>query len=104
MRIINNLLQNVITHSMADRIDVLFTKHEGVMRLSVKDNGIGIGKEELKHIFSRPYKCDKSRSNKSSGLGLSIAYQLAEKMGGQLCVESGLGKGATFILTLPLLK
>ena len=104
LRIINNLLQNVITHSMADRINVLFTKHEDVMRLSVEDNGIGIGKEELKHIFSRLYKCDKSRSNKSSGLGLSIAYQLAEKMGGRLCVESGLGKGATFILTLPLLK
>ena len=74
------------------------------MRLSVADNGVGIGKEDLKQIFSRLFKCDKGRSEKGSGLGLSIAYQLAEKMGGQLAAESSPGQGATFILTLPLVK
>lgn len=74
------------------------------MQLSISDNGVGIGKEDLKQIFSRLYKCDKSRSDKGSGLGLSIAYQLTEKMGGQLSVESSSGQGATFILTLPLSK
>ena len=102
LRIINNLLQNVITHSQADMVTVLLEKQEGRMRLSVTDNGIGIGKEDLKQIFSRLYKCDKSRSEKGSGLGLSIAYQLAEKMGGKLAAKSSLGKGAVFLLTLPL--
>lgn len=104
LRIINNLLQNVITHSQADSIDILLTKREDIMQLSISDNGVGIGKEDLKQIFSRLYKCDKSRSDKGSGLGLSIAYQLTEKMGGQLSVESSSGQGATFILTLPLSK
>ena len=104
LRIINNLLQNVITHSQADSVDILLTKREDIMQLSIADNGVGIGKEDLKQIFSRLYKCDKSRSDKGSGLGLSIAYQLTEKMGGQLSVESSSGQGATFILTLPLSK
>ena len=104
LRIINNLLQNVIMHSQADSVDILLTKREDIMQLSISDNGVGIGKEDLKQIFSRLYKCDKSRSDKGSGLGLSIAYQLTEKMGGQLSVESSSGQGATFILTLPLSK
>lgn len=104
LRIINNLLQNVITHSQADSVDILLTKREDIMQLSISDNGVGIGKDDLKQIFSRLYKCDKSRSDKGSGLGLSIAYQLTEKMGGQLSVESSSGQGATFILTLPLSK
>ena len=104
LRIINNLLQNVITHSQADSVDILLTKREDIMQLSISDNGVGIGKEDLKQIFSRLYKCDKSRSDKGNGLGLSIAYQLTEKMGGQLSVESSFGQGATFILTLPLSK
>lgn len=104
MRIVNNLMQNVITHSQADAVKVFLTVQENRMRLSVADNGIGIGKDDLKQIFSRLYKYDKGRSEKGSGLGLSIAYQLSEKMGGQLSAESSPGEGATFILTLPLAK
>lgn len=83
---------------------MFLTVQENRMRLSVADNGIGIGKDDLKQIFSRLYKCDKGRSEKGSGLGLSIAYQLSEKMGEQLSAESSPGEGATFILTLPLAK
>ena len=102
MRIVNNLMQNVITHSQADAVKVSLTKQEDTMQLSVADNGVGIAKADLKQIFTRLYKCDKGRSEKGSGLGLSIAFQLAEKMGGQLTAESIPGQGATFILTLPL--
>jgi len=104
MRIVNNLMQNVITHSQADAVKVSLTKQEDTMQLSVADNGVGIAKVDLKQIFTRLYKCDKGRSEKGSGLGLSIAFQLAEKMGGQLTAESIPGQGATFILTLPLAK
>jgi signal transduction histidine kinase len=104
LRIINNLMQNVVTHSQASIVHVYMKKQEDTMRLSVVDNGIGIGKDDLKQIFSRLYKCDKGRSEKGSGLGLSIAYQLAEKMGGQLSAESSPGQGTAFILTLPLAK
>lgn len=104
MRIVNNLMQNVITHSQADAVKVSLIKQEDTMQFSVADNGVGIAKADLKQIFTRLYKCDKGRSEKGSGLGLSIAFQLTEKMGGQLTAESSPGQGATFILTLPLAK
>ena len=67
------------------------------MRLLLADNGVGIEKEDLKHIFERLYKCDKGRAEKGSGLGLSIVHQLVEKMGGSIAVESVSGKGSEFL-------
>ena len=72
------------------------------MELLLADNGVGIEKEDLKHIFERLYKCDKGRSEKGSGLGLSIVHQLVEKMGGNITVESLPGKGTEFTLLFPL--
>ena len=72
------------------------------MELLLADNGVGIEKEDLKHIFERLYKCDKGRSEKGSGLGLSIAHQLVEKMGGSITVESLPEKGTEFMLLFPL--
>ncbi len=62
MRIINNLIQNVIAHSHADKIKIALSKKENNMELLLADNGVGIEKEDLKHIFERLYKCDKGRS------------------------------------------
>lgn len=104
IRIINNLMQNVIAHSQASIVHVHLKEQENAMRLSVVDNGVGIEERDLKQVFSRLYKCDRGRSEKGSGLGLSIAYQLAEKMDGRLSAKSSLGQGAAFILTLPLNK
>ena len=72
------------------------------MELLLADNGVGIEKDDLKHIFERLYKCDKGRSEKGSGLGLSIVHQLVEKMGGNITVESLPGKGTEFTLLFPL--
>ena len=102
MRIVNNLIQNVITHSHADKIKIALSKKENNMELLLADNGVGIEKEDLKHIFERLYKCDKGRSEKGSGLGLSIVHQLVEKMGGSITVESLPGKGTEFMLLFPL--
>lgn len=98
MRIINNLIQNVIAHSHGDKIKITLSKKENNMELLLADNGVGIEKEDLKHIFERLYKCDKGLSEKGSGLGLSIVHQLVEKMGGSITVESVPGKGAEFAL------
>ena len=102
MRIINNLIQNVIVHSHANKIKIALSKTENNMELLLADNGVGIEKEDLKHIFERLYKCDKGRSEKGSGLGLSIVHQLVEKMGGSITVESLPGKGTEFMLLFPL--
>ena len=102
MRILNNLIQNVIAHSHADKIEISLTKQNNDMKILVSDNGVGIEKSDLKHIFERLYKCDKGRSEKGSGLGLAITHQLAEKMNGSISVESTQGKGTTFTLLFPL--
>lgn len=102
MRILNNLIQNVIAHSHADKIEIALSKQGGNMQILLADNGIGIEKEDLKHIFERLYKCDKGRSEKGSGLGLSIVHQLVEKMNGTITAESVRGKRTEFILLFPL--
>ena len=104
MRILNNLIQNVISHSRADKIEIALTKKNCNMEITVTDNGIGIEKEDLKHIFERLYKCDKGRSEKGSGLGLSIVHQLVEKMNGTITANSIQGKGTEFTLLFPLAK
>lgn len=102
MRIINNLIQNIISHSHADQIEIVLSKQNGNIKILLSDNGIGIEKEDLKHIFERLYKCDKGRSEKGSGLGLSIVYQLVRKMNGEVRAESKPGKGTAFTLLFPL--
>ena len=102
MRILNNLIQNVIAHSHADKIEISLSKQNNDMKILVSDNGVGIEKSDLKHIFERLYKCDKGRSEKGSGLGLAITHQLVEKMNGSISVKSTQGKGTTFTLLFPL--
>ena len=102
MRILNNLIQNVISHSHADKIEIILSKQEKNMQIRLADNGIGIEKEDLKHIFERLYQCDKGRSEKGSGLGLSIAHQLVEKMNGTITANSTQGTGTEFTLLFPL--
>lgn len=102
MRILNNLIQNVIAHSHADKIEMILSKQSGNMKILLADNGTGIEKEDLKHIFERLYKCDKGRSEKGSGLGLCIVHQLVEKMNGTITAESVPGKGTAFTLIFPL--
>ena len=102
LRILNNLIQNVIVHSHADRMELSLSARDGKLILLVADNGVGMEREDLKHIFERLYKCDKERSEKGSGLGLSIVRQLVEKMGGTISAESTTGDGAAFTLCFPL--
>lgn len=103
MRILNNLIQNVLAHSYANELKISLSKQNQSMKILLSDNGIGIEKEDLKHIFERLYKCDKGRSEKGSGLGLSITHQLVEKMNGTITANSIQGKGTTFTLLFPLI-
>lgn len=102
MRVLNNLIQNVIVHSHADKINISLSNQDGNMKIVVADNGVGIEKDDLKHIFERLYKCDKGQSEKGSGLGLSIVHQLVEKMNGTITAESTPGNGTMFALYFPL--
>ena len=101
LRILNNLIQNVLVHSQADRVEISLFRQNQKIILTVSDNGTGMEKEDLKHIFERLYKCDRGRTQKGSGLGLSIVQQLMEKMGGKIDAESTPGQGTVFILFFP---
>jgi len=103
MRILNNLIQNVISHSHADKIEIALMEQNRNIKIVLSDNGIGIDKEDLKHIFDRLYKCDKGRSEKGSGLGLSIVHELVVKLNGTIVADSTLGKGTIFTLFFPLI-
>lgn len=68
--------------------------------MTIQDNGMGIPKEHLPHIFDRFYRVDRSRQNSGggTGLGLSIVKMLADKYGVEIEVFSTVGKGTTFTL------
>jgi two-component system phosphate regulon sensor histidine kinase PhoR len=77
---------------------------EGWATLQFRDQGPGIPAEEVPRIFERFYKVDKGRSSKGFGIGLSLAKHIVERFSGNLHAFSDLGKGALFVIRLPLLK
>lgn len=87
------------------RIEVHGTVHDGTARVSVTDTGVGIAADELERIFDRFYRGRNSRTNESGGmgLGLSIARHIARQHGGNVHVDSKLGEGSRFTVTLPVL-
>ena len=86
-----------------------FTREDGadsgMLRLEVEDTGIGIGEDDLKRI-SKPYVQVRSKASRhgGTGLGLSICRQLVKAMSGEMTITSTLGKGSTFIVTIPKVK
>ena len=100
-RILNNLLQNILTHSAASKVFLTVTETEQQAKIVVADNGNGIAASDLPHIFERMYQCDHSRSAKGNGLGLSIAKELVSIHKGTITAASVPGNGTTFIIILP---
>ena len=99
-----NLIDNAIKYSPNDsKILVNAEKVGKEAIIKVSDQGSGISKEHLDHIFERFYVVDKSRSRKlgGTGLGLSIVKHIAQVHGGYITVESQINKGSTFIIHLP---
>jgi signal transduction histidine kinase len=72
--------------------------------IAISDTGIGIPPEHLPHIFERFYRVDKARSRADGGvgLGMAIAKYIADSHGGKIEVESEVGKGTTFSISIPL--
>ncbi len=104
-QVIYNLMENAVKYTQAGgQIKVTLQRQGRDARLTVTDNGPGIPKENMSHIFDRFYRVDKARSREKggTGLGLSIVHQLVLLHGGAIRVESEEGKGASFIVELPL--
>jgi two-component system phosphate regulon sensor histidine kinase PhoR len=75
---------------------------DDMLRVSVRDTGVGITAEELPRIFERFYKSDAARRSAGSGLGLAIAKHIVQGQGGTIWAESTPGRGASLFFTLPL--
>lgn len=104
MRIVNNIIQNSIEHSFCKKINICISSKQDIINLQISDNGVGLDEKQLNHIFDRLYKADSSRTKQSSGLGLCIAKQLTELMGGNISADSTLGKGLIFDINFPVIK
>ena len=102
-RLVANLLDNAIKYTPVDgRIDVTVSPGENqTVAIAVKDSGVGISGQDLEHIFERFYRCDPSRSQTGTGLGLSFVRAVARAHNGEITVVSTSGEGSTFTVRLP---
>ncbi|MFQ4739212.1 two-component sensor histidine kinase [Clostridioides difficile] len=100
-RIINNLLQNIITHSSGNKMTLKIFENKEQAQIIITDNGKGISSDNLPHIFERLYQCDHSRASKGNGLGLAIAKELINAHKGNITANSTPGMGTEFTILLP---
>jgi two-component system, OmpR family, phosphate regulon sensor histidine kinase PhoR len=104
-QVLTNLVANAAKYSPGGgRIQVELESHEGELRVHVRDQGLGIATADQDLIFEKFYRADANmtRGVSGSGLGLYISRELVSRMGGTISVESELGKGSTFVVTLPI--
>jgi len=106
-QLILNLTENGLKYTRAGgevAVRVKGDRDQGVVRLLVTDTGVGIPQKDLKRIFDRFYRVDGARSRETggTGLGLSISQWIAHAHEGRIVVESKVGKGSTFTVTLPM--
>jgi signal transduction histidine kinase len=101
-QVLSNLISNALRHTpQGGSISLTAESIENGIRIQVIDTGEGIATEDLPFIFDRFWRGDKSRTGRvNSGLGLAIAKQLIQAHGGDISVESELGKGTKFIIEL----
>jgi len=101
--VFGNILRNAIAYTPENgNVKITSAANDGNVLISVKDTGIGIAEADIPKIFDRFWRADRSREHSSgAGLGLSIAGRLAKRHGGSIKVESALGKGSTFTVSLP---
>lgn len=100
-QVITNLLINAVKYGAQKAITISVKQDDQNAILVVQDNGIGIAKENQLKIFERFERAISASEISGLGLGLYIAKEIIEMHGGKIIVESELGKGSTFIVTLP---
>lgn len=105
-QVVSNLLSNALRYTEAGgRVDVHVRRQVDRAVLEVMDTGVGIASEDLKHVFTRFWRGEKSRSRATggAGIGLAIVHELVRAHDGRIGVESWPGQGSTFRVSLPAL-
>jgi two-component system, OmpR family, manganese sensing sensor histidine kinase len=113
-RLFSNLVNNGLQHTPAGgSVQIKLEQTHRQLQVWIKDTGTGIPEQSLPHVFERFYRVDPARSrtnplapasNSGTGLGLAIAKAICETHHGQIRVDSKLGQGTTFKVTLPQLE
>jgi signal transduction histidine kinase len=104
---LSNILDNAIKFNReGGRVDIKAEAKGGLVEVTVRDTGIGIGGEHLEKVFDRFYQVDTTTTRRYSGtgMGLAVAKEIVEAHGGRIWAESKPGGGSTFHLTLPTAK
>lgn len=103
-QVIDNIMNNAIKYSPdGGVVTARMIDNQKEVVLSITDQGLGIPKKDLGHIFDRFFRVDKARSRAQggTGLGLAISKEIIERFGGRIWVESAEGQGSTFSISLP---
>ncbi|MDX8360939.1 MULTISPECIES: cell wall metabolism sensor histidine kinase WalK [Bacillaceae] len=106
-QVIDNIISNALKYSPeGGQVSFSLRKNVNHLEVIISDEGVGIPKANLAHIFDRFYRVDKARSRNlgGTGLGLAISKEMIEAHGGDIWAESEEGKGTTIFFTLPLEK
>ncbi|WP_287812717.1 hybrid sensor histidine kinase/response regulator [Pseudomonas sp.] len=101
-QVIANLVSNALRYGGRGPIEVSVYAHKGTARVEVRDHGIGISKENQARIFQQFERVSATHVVAGLGLGLFISEQIVVAHGGSITVQSALGEGSTFIVSLPL--
>ncbi|MCG7427400.1 ATP-binding protein [Helcobacillus massiliensis] len=104
---LSNLIANAVTYSpKSSTVTICSRRHNGMIEVSVRDQGMGISPEDLERVFERFFRVDKARSRArgGSGLGLAIVKHIANDHGGSVNAQSVLDAGSTFTLQIPELS
>ena len=102
-QVISNLIVNAVKYSKSPIIDIKLIKSDDMAEIQIKDYGIGIDSSHVEHIFDRFYRADKARSRElgGTGLGLAIVKNIVLLHNGTIKLDSELGKGCSFSVSLP---
>ena len=105
-KILYNLLSNAIKYNKeGGKIDVKLTQSKDTASITIADNGIGMSKEKLKHLYTRFFDGDYRKQNQpGTGIGLALTHDLVKLHHGDIRCESTEGMGTTFCVTLPIRK
>jgi signal transduction histidine kinase len=103
-KIVLNLVSNAFKFTFEGEISVALALVDGAAELRVRDTGVGIPAEEIPHLFERFFRVPntRGRTHEGSGIGLALVQDLVRLHGGAVRVESRVGEGSTFIVSLPL--
>ena len=98
-----NIIGNAIKYSPdGSKVDLTTQRQGDVVLVSIKDSGIGISPEDIAHIFEGFYRGQSGKATAGHGIGLAVSRQIVDAHGGSIQVESELGKGTTFVVSLPV--